>query len=144
MVGEPQPRRGKTLRNANQNRRERLPHTRRRQQDRAGLGTADWDRVAERAAWLRKEAPAGAAGKMVGESLYWLATRSRDSDRSFKAFEQEVAALPRPDPARTIAFARQVGLFDTENSSSQGLKYLRELPASQERDDAIQVIELNR
>lgn len=105
---------------------------------------ADWDRVAERTAWLRKEAPPGLAGRMVGEYLGRLTTSSRNPDPSIKAYQQEVAGQASPDPSLTIAFASHLGLMQLEPFSDQALKVLKELPASQERDNAIEIIEINR
>lgn len=105
---------------------------------------ADWESVPERTAWLRKEAPPEAAGTMVGEYLGRLTTSSRNQWQSFKAFEQEVAGLAAPDASLTIAFATHVGIMQPENLGGQALKYLKELPASEERDRAIHLIEINR
>lgn len=103
-----------------------------------------WDRVPDRIDWLRKEAPPASADRMVGEYLGQLADGSHNPDQSFKAFEQEVARQGNPDPALTIAYTRRVGIFDSERFSSQALKYLRKLPASEERDNTIEMIEMNR
>jgi hypothetical protein len=105
---------------------------------------ADWDRVADRSAWLRKQAPPGLAGKMVGDYLGRLAYSSHNPDQSFKAYEQEVARQGTIDPALTIAYTRYLGMFQSDYLSGQALKYLRKLPASQERDAAIRNIEINR
>lgn len=105
---------------------------------------ADWNRVADRTAWLRKEAPPELAGQMVGEYLGQLAYHSRNPDQSFKAYEQEVAKQGSPDPALTIAYTSWLGLVDSDYLSGQALKYLRKLPAGKDRDDAIRHIELNR
>jgi hypothetical protein len=103
-----------------------------------------WDRVPNRIEWLRKEAPPESANKMVGEYLGQLAYGSRDPDQSFIAYEQEIARQGNPDPALTIAYARWLGMLDLERFSSQALKYLRKLPASEERDNTIEMIEMNR
>jgi hypothetical protein len=103
-----------------------------------------WDRAADRIVWLRKEAPPESANKMVGEYLGQLAYGSRSPDQSFKAYEQEVARQRNPDPALTIAYTRWLGMYDSEYLSGQSLKYLKALPASQERDEAIRNIESGR
>ena len=105
---------------------------------------ADWNRVADSTAWLRKEAPPEAAGQMVGAYLGQLAYNSRNPDQSFKAYEQEVAQQGSPDPALTIAYTSWLGRIDSDYLSGRALTYLRKLPASKDRDDAIRHIELNR
>jgi hypothetical protein len=105
---------------------------------------ADWNRVADRTAWLRKEAPPESAGQMVGAYLGQLAYNSRNPDQSFKAYEQEVAQQGSPDPALTIAYTSWLGRIDSDYLSGRALTYLRKLPASKDRDDAIRHIELNR
>jgi hypothetical protein len=105
---------------------------------------ADWDRVADRTAWLRREAPPESASKIVGDYLGKLAYQSRTPDQSFKAYEQEVARQGTIDPALTIAYTFHLGLFQSDYLSGQALKYLRQLPVSGERDEAIRNIETNR
>lgn len=104
----------------------------------------DWNRVTERIDWLRKEAPPESADRMVGEYLGKLAYSSRTPDQSFKAYEAEIARRGNPDPALTIAYARYLGMFGIPQFSDQGLKYLKTLPPSRERDHVIEMIEINR
>ncbi len=106
--------------------------------------TADWDLVADRTDWLRKEAPAELAGKMVGDYLGRVAYNSSNPDQSFKAYEQEVARLGGPDPALTIAYTFWLGTTGSDRLGDQAMKYLQQLPASRERDDAIRNLQLNR
>lgn len=104
----------------------------------------DWNRVTERIDWLRKEAPPESADRMVGEYLGKLAFSSRTPDQSFKAYEAEIARRGNPDPALTIAYAKYLGMFGIPQFSDQGLKYLKALPPSRERDHVIEMIEINR
>jgi hypothetical protein len=104
----------------------------------------DWNRVTERIDWLRKEAPPESADRMVGEYLGKLAYNSRTPDQSFRAYEAEIARRGNPDPALTIAYARYLGMFGIPRFSDQGLKYLKTLPPSRERDHVIEMIEINR
>lgn len=104
----------------------------------------DWNRVAERIDWLRQEAPAETADRMVGEYLGKLTYGSNSPDQSFKAYEAEVSRRGNPDPALTIAYARYLGMFGIPRFSEQGLKYLKTLPPSEERDHVMEMIEINR
>lgn len=104
----------------------------------------DWEGVAERIDWLRKEATPESADRMVGEYLGKLAYNSRTPDQSIKAYEAEIARRGNPDPALTIAYARYLGMFGTSRFGDNALKYLRALPPSRERDQAIEMIEINR
>ena len=104
----------------------------------------DWNRVAGHIDWLRQDAPPETADRMVGEYLGKLAYNSRTPDRSFDAYEAEIARRGNPDPALTIAYARYLGMFGISRFNDQGLKYLKALPPSQERDQVIEMIEINR
>ncbi len=103
-----------------------------------------WERTAERIDWLRKEAPPAEANKLVGEYLGQLAYGSYNPDQSFKAYEQEVAKQGNPDPELTIAYARWLSMHDSQHLNGQALKYLKQLPASQQRDEAINNIQSSR
>lgn len=103
-----------------------------------------WDQVPDRIDWLRKEAPSESASEIVGKYLGRLAHYSHNPDQSFKALEQEAARQGNPDPALTIAFAKWAGLWDSERFIDKSLEHLRKLPASEERDNAIEMIEINR
>jgi hypothetical protein len=105
---------------------------------------ADWDRVADRTDWLRKEASPGLANKMVGDYLGRVAYNSSNPDQSFKAYEQEVARRGGPDPELTIAYTFWLGTTGSNRLTEQAMKYLQELPASQKRDEAIQALQDNR
>jgi hypothetical protein len=104
----------------------------------------DWNRTSERIDWLRKEISPESADRMVGEYLGKLAYDSRTPDQSFKAYEAEIARRGNPDPALTISFASRIGIIGPTRFSDQALKYLYAIPPSPERDNAIDMIKLNR
>ncbi len=103
-----------------------------------------WDRVAERIDWLRKEAPADAAEKMVGDYLGNLSYRSHNLDKSLEAYQNEVTKLGRIDPDLTIAFAFHLQIQQNDRAKAAALKLLNTLPPSEKRDHAIRTTELNR
>lgn len=105
---------------------------------------ADWDRVADRTDWLRKEAPPELANKMVGDFIGRVAYNSRNPDQSFKAYEEEVARLGGPNPELTIAYTFWLGTTGSNRLTDQAMKYLQDLPASPKRDEAIRNLENNR
>lgn len=107
-------------------------------------GATDWNRVNERIDWLRQEASPESADRMVGEYLGRLALTSQTPDQSFKAYEAEIARRGNAAPALTIAYARLMGMINSSRFSDQAMKYLKALPPSQERENAMQMIESNR
>lgn len=104
----------------------------------------DWHRVTERIDWLRKEAAPESADRMVGEYLGKLAINSNTPDESFKAYEAEIARRNNADPALTIAYARYIGLIGPDRYCDQALKYLQALPPSDDRNNIIHMIQINR
>ncbi len=102
-----------------------------------------WDRVQDHCAWLRAEAPAKLASKSVGQYL-GLLTNPGNVDKSLQAYEQEAARLGAPDADFTITFASYLGNVQGPQAAKAALKLLEKLPASPERDRAVENINLNR
>jgi hypothetical protein len=105
---------------------------------------ADWNLVADRSDWLRKEAPPELANQLIGDYLGRLAYNSRNPDQSFKAYEQEFARLGGPDAELTIAYTFWLRTIGSDYLTDQAMKYLQALPESQKRDEAIRSLQSNR
>lgn len=103
-----------------------------------------WDSVAERIDWLRKEAPADSADRMVGDYLGNLSYASHNLKKSLEAYDHEIFRQGRIDPDLTIAFAFDLALRDDDSAKAAALKLLNKLPPSEKRDEMIQNVEMNR
>ena len=103
-----------------------------------------WDSVAERIDWLRKEAPADSADRMVGDYLGDLSYASHNLKKSLEAYDNEVSRQGRIDPDLTIAFAFDLALREDDSAKAAALKLLNKLPPSEKRDGMIQNVEMNR
>lgn len=96
-----------------------------------------WDRVAERIDWLRKEAPADSADKMVGDYLGDLLLESHNIKKSLEAYENEVSRQGKVDPDLTIEFASKLYFLQKDGSEKKARELVKTLPPSEKRDQAL-------